>query len=329
MQSVVLLFVLVCVSTAIATCGEDDEGRARLPGDTWREDCNRCRCLSSGIPGCTKKLCGTFPVIISPIESPICQDSQGRARQDGETWEEVTTVCSCGDGVVSCTTTSVITDRKENMGVRFPGNKDSKDDQDNKDDKDNKDNKDNKDSNDNVEEGCTDQGGVRRREEETWEEDCNTCRCLSGILSCTKVFCGDISLVTTGVFLLQSDSSRDVSKTPQCRQSGVQNCRAVTVNIEYLQQSLNTGDSINLIEGHDLSLKLSRVASGSPSSTLSYSFSLSDGGEGTVTMRPSTGAVFASIKPATYSAIYTVEPCGQGCNLLYQRDNQFFNNFQD
>ena len=84
--------------------------------------------------------------------------------------------CSCGDGVVSCTTTTVITDRKENMGVRFPGNKDSKDDQDNKDDKDNKDNKDNKDSNDNVEEGCTDQGGVRRREEETWEEDCNTCR---------------------------------------------------------------------------------------------------------------------------------------------------------
>merc|ERR1712179_638282 len=173
---------------------------------------------------------------------------------------------------------------------------------DNKDNKDNKDKKDNKDIKDNVEGGCTDQRGVRRREEETWEEDCNTCRCVSGILSCTKVLCGDIALDNTpGVFLLQSDSSRDVSKTPQCRQNGVQNCRAVTVNIEYLQQSLNPGDSINLIEGLDLSLQLHRAASGSQSSTMSYSFSLSEGGEGTVTMRPSTGAVFASIKPATGS----------------------------
>ena len=145
--------------------------------------------------------------------------------------------------------------------------------------------------------------------------------------------------------MLQSDSSRDVSKTAQCRQSGVQNCRAVTVNMESLQQSLNPGDSINLIQGLDLSLKvhldkdvsitynpylqLRRAPTGSPTSTLSYSFSLSDGGEATLTMRPSTGAVFASIKPVTGSAIYTVEPCGQGCNLLYKRDNQFFNKFQD
>merc|ERR1712013_208018 len=137
------------------------------------------------------------------------------------------------------------------------------------------------------------------------------------------------SCTTPGVFLLQSDSSRDVSKTAQCRQSGVQNCRAVTVNMEYLEQSLNPGDSINLIQGLDLSLKLRRAPTGSHTSTLSCSFSLSDGGEATLTMRPSTGAVFASIKPVTGSALYTVEPCGQGCNLLYKRDNQFFNKFQD
>ena len=115
--------------------------------------------------------------------------------------------------------------------------------------------------------------------------------------------------------------------------------------MESLQQSLNPGDSINLIQGLDLSLKvhldkdvsitynpylqLRRAPTGSPTSTLSYSFSLSDGGEATLTMRPSTGAVFASIKPVTGSAIYTVEPCGQGCNLLYKRDNRFFNKFQD
>ena len=73
MQSVVLLCVLVGGSAAapqtVASCGVDDEGRARLPGDTWRDDCNRCRCLSSGIPGCTKKLCGSFPVISKIILS--------------------------------------------------------------------------------------------------------------------------------------------------------------------------------------------------------------------------------------------------------------------
>ena len=71
MQSFVLLCVLVGGSAAapqtVASCGVDDEGRARLPGDTWRDDCNRCRCLSSGIPGCTKKLCGSFPVISKMI----------------------------------------------------------------------------------------------------------------------------------------------------------------------------------------------------------------------------------------------------------------------
>ena len=74
--------------------------------------------------------------------------------------------CSCDDGVVSCTNITAITDRKEDKGVRFPGTKDSKDDKDDNVDVDSK----------TVEEGCTDQRGVKRREEEIWEENCNTCR---------------------------------------------------------------------------------------------------------------------------------------------------------
>ena len=83
--------------------------------------------------------------------------------------------CSCDDGVVSCTNITAITDRKEDKGVRFPGTKDSKDDKDDNDSKDDKDDNVDVDSK-TVEEGCTDQRGVKRREEEIWEEKCNTCR---------------------------------------------------------------------------------------------------------------------------------------------------------
>ena len=79
-----------------------------------------------------------------------------------------------------------------------------------------------------------------------------------------------------------------------------------------------------------LSIQLRCAPSGSASSTMSYSFSLLDGGEGTVTVRPNKGtdtapSVFASIKPVTGSVIYAVEACGRGCNVLYERDSDYFN----
>ena len=80
--------------------------------------------------------------------------------------------------------------------------------------------------------------------------------------------------------------------------------------------------------------QLRRAPTVSPSGTMSYSFSLCDGGEGMVTVRPNketgTGAsVFASIKPVTGTVIYSVEACGQGCNVLYERDIAYFNQFED
>ena len=57
---------LICtVSASVAFpqaksgCGVDELGVARKSGDSWQEECNRCRCLPSGVPGCTKKLCGS------------------------------------------------------------------------------------------------------------------------------------------------------------------------------------------------------------------------------------------------------------------------------
>ena len=72
----------------------------------------------------------------------------------------------------------------------------------------------------------------------------------------------------------------------------------------------------------------------SSSGSESYSFSLSDGGEGMVTVRPREDpaiqpAVFASIKPVTGAVMYFIESCGQGCNVIFERDRGYFNQFQD
>ena len=87
-------------------CGVNERGVLRQPGDNWQEDCNRCRCLAAGVPGCTKKFCGGFPslgkylkvclansfltsnpFLVEP-KPKTCLDSLGNTRQEGEEWEE-------------------------------------------------------------------------------------------------------------------------------------------------------------------------------------------------------------------------------------------------
>merc|ERR1712002_362426 len=122
MLNILLYAILItCVSCVPAgdeggSCGEDDEGLSRQPGDSWQEDCNRCRCLASGVKGCTRKFCGGEV-------SRKCVDSQGQERQDGERWEETPDICSCTEGLVVCTSLAVIpgTKKDKNSGVRFPG----------------------------------------------------------------------------------------------------------------------------------------------------------------------------------------------------------------
>jgi len=160
-------------------CGVDERGVLRQPGDNWQEDCNRCRCLTAGIPGCTKKFCGSFPTIPEP-ESKGCLDSLGKTRQEGEKWEDKADICACGQGVVVCTELLAVTDTKKDdsssaaVGVNFPGVAQVADAA-----------------------TCTDQAGEKRGEGETWKEDCNTCGCYSGVAACTEVFCVDIVLNTT------------------------------------------------------------------------------------------------------------------------------------
>merc|ERR1712013_23678 len=57
-------------------CGVNRDGVSRQVGDSWSHDgCNKCRCLPSGVPGCTRRICS-----------------------DREFWEEGRT---CSEGKVS------------------------------------------------------------------------------------------------------------------------------------------------------------------------------------------------------------------------------------
>jgi len=275
----ILIIGAIAFRQAENGCGVNERGVLRQPGDNWQEDCNRCRCLAAGVPGCTKKFCGGFPSLFEPESSP-CLDSQGSPRQEGEQWEESGDTCSCGQGEVVCTALVTATGVKRDKadlpasdGVNFPDR--------------------NQQSGDAL--------GIGQKSPEAPA--------------------------------LFSPSPRAVRQTVQCRQAGVTTCQAVNINLEYLQ-TLKPGHSVRFSQEHQLSMKLRRVPSGSLSSTLHYSFSLPAGGEGTVTVKPNKGSgtapsVFASIRPGTGSAIFFVEACGQGCNVLYQRNRDFFNQFQD
>merc|ERR1711915_808392 len=129
--------------------------------------------------------------------------------------------------------------------------------------------------------------------------------------------------------IFREDINKDVSQTAQCNQGGVSKCRAVTVNSDLLVNQLRIGESVKFLPGINLSMKLRRPPTGSVSNTLSYSFSLSDGGEVSLTIRPRSNSVFASIRPITGSVHYSVESCGSNCNVLYERDINYFNQFQD
>merc|ERR1712198_240734 len=105
----------------------------RVAGDTWMEDCNRCRCTENLLPGCTKRFCnipgltGEKPLPGGPVETrkssneggdnvnfpgvgdssrgqPVtqCADSLGNKRSPGESWKDDCNTCGCGTMDLSC-----------------------------------------------------------------------------------------------------------------------------------------------------------------------------------------------------------------------------------
>jgi len=56
--------------------------------------------------------------------------------------------------------------------------------------------------------------------------------------------------------LFTADLTRDVSRTVQCQQAGVSNCRAVKINYEYLATSVRPGELLGFIADSPLSMKV-------------------------------------------------------------------------
>merc|ERR1719309_657569 len=133
-------------------------------------------------------------------------------------------------------------------------------------------------------------------------------------------------------FLFWEDMTRDVADEIQCKQRGVEKCRAVGINYNYLKEQMKPGDSIQFLPGLDITLKLQRDPTRSRIGSESYSFDLAKAGEATVTVgntNRKVPTVFASIHPYTENVTYHVESCGKGCNVLYERDIHYFNQFED
>jgi len=325
---ILILSGLITVSTALPQtvtnlCGTNERGLARQAGDSWMEDCNRCRCSDKLLPGCTKRFCpptsedskdtpGTsnrnnaggvggvvFPGAIPATRDEgddaveVCTDRDGRPRIPGESWKEDCNTCQCdSNGNAFCT--EIFCDNR-----------------------------------DDAVEVCTDGNGKPRIPGESWKEDCNTCSCAkTGVALCSQRFC--INTQPKDFYLFTEDPSKDKSSIPQCNQDGVENCRAVTINNGLLTSKVPSEQFIKLIQGTNIELQLKgNPTAGSSPGRQSYRFSLTDGGEASMTVNSKTGGVYGTIRPLTGDYLYTLEAAFGGGSVLYQRNKNYFNQFED
>lgn len=135
-------------------------------------------------------------------------------------------------------------------------------------------------------------------------------------------------VLLTDRYLFTVDSSKKTEEILQCKTDGARNCKAVRLNPSLLS-SPPSSQFLKLLSGSDVELQVLRGPADLNSPTLSYQFSLTDGGDGSLTYRPSTSAAIGTFRPSTGSVHYTVESCGDGCNVIYERDSDYFNQFED
>merc|ERR1719233_517020 len=70
----IIITVVINVATAAAGpgCGTDMKtGDERQPGDRWMEACNRCRCLPSQVPACTRRLCQEAMPLVPDLDVDV------------------------------------------------------------------------------------------------------------------------------------------------------------------------------------------------------------------------------------------------------------------
>jgi len=168
--------VVKVASTSTAQCGEDSEGNPRLVGDSWKEECNNCRCTSTGVPVCTLRFCVNR-------EEHECVDERGNRREHLEMWEEWEEAweeeerssgvevngnhkdCSCDNGEVICQVRQIAEEETGAFVASSPGR-----------------------LGENAV-ACVDNNGAAREVGDTWMDECNNCMCTESGNSCTKMLC--------------------------------------------------------------------------------------------------------------------------------------------
>merc|ERR1712013_285620 len=94
-------------------CGVNRDGVSRQVGDSWSQDgCNNCRCLPSGVPGCTRRICSDREFW-----------EEGRTCSEGKTWKEKCNNCRCTSTGVPVCTLRFCVNREEHECVDERGNR--------------------------------------------------------------------------------------------------------------------------------------------------------------------------------------------------------------
>merc|ERR1711963_919477 len=144
-----------------------------MGGDSWKEECNNCRCTSTGVPVCTLRFCVNR-------EEHECVDGQGNRREHLEEWEEAWEEeerssgvevngnhkdCSCDNGEVICQVRQLAEEETGAFVASSPGR-----------------------LGENAV-ACVDNNGGAREVGDSWMDDCNNCMCTESGNSCTKMLC--------------------------------------------------------------------------------------------------------------------------------------------
>ena len=95
----------------------------------------------------------------------------------------------------------------------------------------------------------------------TKSEGCNGPASLNDAQGCSplSVCICDSYHVVIDVFLFSEDTSRDSANIVQCRQSGISNCRPVTLDTQHLTTRLQLGQYVKFIAGSDIEMQVCPV----------------------------------------------------------------------
>jgi len=316
-----------CKPANPAVCKNAINGEDRLEGENWTaaDGCNNCRCLKSGIPGCTKKFCLDKPLITTSrpvrdnslscpgcaIESVIDEEIFSAAVHATASLAGINTVSGCG-GIslvnvenarkqVVAGTNYFLTLRLQTRGGQGCADK--------------------------IEKICENIVVFKPLPFRCQSQDgCLELTRQPGI-SCQEVQVSRDQLRSASSVLSLSKGGVQTSSISQCQGEGKENCQTVNINNNVLD-NLNIGDKVALLPGLDVDLTLKQPPTQGSSST-SFVFTVGQFGEAILTRGNNRSSMFGSIKPGTGNVDYSIENCGDGCNVIYQRDSGFFNQFKD